>query len=522
MVPTVGASSRFAKLVRTFSVVPVILCLAVGCTSTTVVSTRKGEQLRTERRNERHENAYKIVIVEEPTVDRPTLLLRLTRTAKSTREERAVYQEIEDVQITKHEWTPDFFLWPLYPVKVACGLTDLTAEITWPAVVYPLQWSAGGVATVWNSVYNIAPRAVVGATLAIGCMPVGLFVAASTADSNWILGTGVLVANLDLAVFGYLGESNEEEKVVASHDRGEASRWARWVGPGSGIIGRSIVPLSRALSVLPLGGAGSLLGREVPRLCGLTDFAKEVTDSTGPGAVYRPWLEFLSDSWDFTWKVGWILDAWKATIPPTWRWTWEPFALLPVAKQDSNDSRPTGREIEEKWSTVVLPVTTKPVAETQVTVSYSDSKELRAKTNWDGEVSVNLLKLVGSLKYGDEFSITITANTVPKPEIVTRRYRAKDLRKPRPPSLVLTKGPGIARRASYVVTGKATGDQELSSIAVELNGLKIAERGLEGGYVADMSEKMLLKKGTNRIKITVQDVGGKTAFQIIEVVFEPK
>ena len=72
------------------------------------------------------------------------------------------------------------------------------------------------------------------------------------------------------------------------------------------------------------------------------------------------------------------------------------------------------------------------------------------------------------------------------------------------------------------MTGKATGDQELTSVAVELNGLKIAERGLEGGYVADMSEKMLLKKGTNRIKITVQDVGGKKAFQIIEVVFEPK
>ena len=523
MEPHANVDSRLARPSCTFPVAFVILCLAVGCTNTTVISTHKGEQLRTERKNERRENAYKIVIIEGPTIGRSALLLRLTKTTKITGEERAIYQEVEDVRVAKYEWTPDFFLWPLYPVKVSGGLTALVVEIAWPAVVYPLQWSAGGVATVWNSAYNIAPRAIVGGALAIGCTPVGLFVAAFTADSNWVLGTGVLVANFDLAVFGYLGESDDE--VAASHNRDEGGRSARWASPSAGMsrIGQPTARLFHTLSAGPLGGVGSLFGRKVPHPCGLTDFAKEVTNSTGPGAAYRPWLGFLSDSWGFMWKVNWILDAWKATIPPTWKWTWEPFSLLPVAKHDvSNDSRPTGRVIEGTWAKLELPVTTEPVAGMQVTVSSSDGRQLREKTNWDGEVSVNILQLIGDLKYGDELSIKITANTAPGPQALTKRYRVRDLRTPRPPSLSLTKGPGTVKRASYIVTGKATGDQELTSVAVELNGLKIAERGLEGGYVADMSEKMLLKKGTNRIKITVQDVGGKTAFQIIEVVFEPK
>ena len=456
----------FAECVKVALATVLVLVALPGCTTSTVVGCERGELVRTEVQNEVTGEEFQLSVAAEPTAEHPILVVLATKIVTKSWEEQKVFAEIERSLVTHSKFAPDFFLWPLYPVKVAGGLTLVTLEAVWPIPVYLVQFTVGLSETIVVAVYNPVIRWPVYIVTIIGTSPIGLILTALTGEEEAFWMPAILVSSPDmlLAMWTYFATGGRKSDLPGlDHDE--------W--------------------------------HDIPE---------------------RNWATAVVAAWKTTWRVGWVGEVYEATIPHTWDWTWEPFAASPIVSgPKTTETRPTGKTIEDDWKTVSKTGDPVPVPKANVTVSTTDGQTVTRATGFSGTASFGLLELASGLKYDGVLDLKIDADQPVESNVVTRQYPVSSLRAALPPTVTLKSGPGEVARPLYVVEGSAEGDRPLASISVELNGFKQAERGFpKAEYTAEISEKILLREGANTITITIRDIGGLEASQVLNVIFNPR
>jgi hypothetical protein len=344
-----------------------LIVLAAGCTTTRIIDPERLDLIEVRLRpTEGPRDARRLTIVKDPTPGRPALVVELQDGTGVERERQKLFRRVEVREVTRYRPAWDFFLWPLYPLKVAGGLGACAAEVLAPAVVCPGQLGAGAAGLAWGAAYNPVPRGIVFGAVTLGG-----------------------------AVLYYPGYFTV--------------RWARL--PFEDAVGPALIDY------------GAYTVRYFPVFAGFCVANPDLLAAGNPEAdqeniwwtiledplAVDSWAGWMAGSWNLMWDVEWVPAFYRATLPPTWAWTWRPFSTSHRAVAHvRRETRPLGL-VETDWRPAEPEFRARgPAAGTVVTLTAGET-QLRAKTDSEGRARFDLGPLVKRVKPDGRLEVRLSA-----------------------------------------------------------------------------------------------------------------